>query len=69
MMYYKKIVNIQTGEEKIIEFTAEEIAEHEANGIAWAKEQEVQKERALRRAELIARLGLTEEEAQILFFT
>lgn len=67
MMYFEKIVNIQTGEETIREFTAQEIAEREASDIELAKAQKLQEERALRRAELIAKLGLTEEEADILF--
>jgi hypothetical protein len=69
MMYIEKIVNIQTGEETIREFTAQEIAEREASDIELAKARKFQEDRALKRAEIIARLGLTEEEAAILFFT
>jgi hypothetical protein len=68
-MYIEKIVNIQTGEETIREFTAQEIAEREASDIELAKARKFQEDRALKRAEIIARLGLTEEEAAILFFT
>jgi hypothetical protein len=67
MMYFEKIVNIQTGEETIREFTAQEIAEREASDIELAKAQRLQEERALQRAEIIAKLGLTEEEVEILF--
>jgi hypothetical protein len=69
MMYIEKIVNIQTGEETIREFTAQEIAEREASDIELAKARKFQEDQALKRAEIIARLGLTEEEAAILFFT
>lgn len=69
MMYIEKIVNIQTGEETIREFTAQEIAEREASDIELANAQKLQEEQVLKRAEIIARLGLTEEEAAILFFT
>ena len=69
MMYFEKIVNIQTGEETIREFTAQEIAEREASDIELAEAQRLQEERALQRAEIIAKLGLTEEEVEILFFT
>jgi hypothetical protein len=69
MMYFEKIVNIQTGEETIREFTAQEIAEREASDIELAEAQRLQEERALQRAEIIAKLGLTEEEVAILFFT
>jgi hypothetical protein len=68
-MYIEKIVNIQTGEETIREFTAQEIAEREASDIELAKARKFQEDQALKRAEIIARLGLTEEEAAILFFT
>jgi hypothetical protein len=68
-MYFEKIVNIQTGEETIREFTAQEIAEREASDIELAEAQRLQEERALQRAEIIAKLGLTEEEVEILFFT
>ena len=69
MMYFEKIINIQTGEETIREFTAQEIAEREASDIELAEAQRLQEERALQRAEIIAKLGLTEEEVAILFFT
>jgi hypothetical protein len=67
-MYFEKIVNIQTGEETIREFTAQEIAEREASDIELAEAQRLQEERALQRAEIIAKLGLTEKEVEVLFF-
>jgi hypothetical protein len=69
MMYFEKIINIQTGEETIREFTAQEIAEREASDIELANARKLQEEQALKRAEIIAKLGLTEEEVAILFFT
>jgi hypothetical protein len=64
-MYYEKIVNAQTGEEIIREYTSEEIAEIEANILKGKKEaEELDAKKALRNAALskLIDLGLTEEE-------
>lgn len=63
-------VNCTTGEETVIELTAEEIAEIEAAQAIFAaqeKEREAQEAAdALAKAALLERLGITEEEAKLL---
>jgi hypothetical protein len=66
MTYFERIVNIETGEEFMREYTKEEIAEVE---LAQAKAAE----RAIKEAEIannktaiLAKLGITEEEAKLL---
>ena len=69
-MYFERIIDAQTGEETIREFTANEIAELEASraqGEAQrAIELEEAKAKAEARAQILDRLGLTDEEASIL---
>ena len=66
----KIVVDCSTGEVSEIELTAEEVAQREADAIAYAeaKAQEdadkVAKEAA--KADLLARLGITAEEAALL---
>ena len=61
-----KIVNCETGEEIVRDATAEEIAQMQtqAENDAVAKAQAEAKETA--KADLLERLGITEEEAQLL---
>lgn len=66
----KIIVNCETGEQEIIPLTAEEIAEREAaqaqaeaDAAARAAEEAAKAEA---RAALLARLGITEDEAKLL---
>lgn len=65
-MYQEKIINIQTGEITMRDFTEEEIAEAKKNELEHKKLlEEIQKKEELRRTafnKLIA-LGLTAEEA------
>ena len=65
-MYKEKIVDIQTG--KIIErdFTEEEIAKVEAAKIEAVKRLEEAKAKQLARKAIFEKLGLSEEEAQLL---
>jgi hypothetical protein len=66
----KIIVNCETGEVTEVELTAEEIAQREADRIAHeAKKAEEATNAALRaeqKAGLLARLGITAEEAELL---
>jgi DNA-binding transcriptional regulator YhcF (GntR family) len=66
----KLVVNCETGEQTIVPFTAEEIAEMEANNKAFAEAQAKREAEAKAKAEAKAsalaklqELGLTEEEA------
>jgi hypothetical protein len=65
-MLNEKIIDLQTGEETIREFTENEIAEIE---VAVAKAQakaEAEAAKAHERAALLERLGITAEEAALL---
>jgi hypothetical protein len=69
-MLKKKIVNVQTNEEIIVDLTKDEISEVElaqAEAQAAAKAQaEVEAAKFAEKAALLERLGITEEEAQLL---
>lgn len=69
-MYKEKIFNAQTGEETWRDYTAAEIAEVEkAQADAAAKaaaEAQVKAEAAAAKAALLAKLGITEDEAKLL---
>jgi len=71
MQYTEKIVNVVTGEEIIRPYTQAEIAEYEAQAalLAQAKaEQELlAAQRSVDKAELLSRLGITADEAALLF--
>jgi hypothetical protein len=70
----KAIINCETGEQTIVELTAEEIAEREASATVYAQqkaqaEAEAQTKAELKasaRAKLISGTPLTEEEAAVL---
>lgn len=66
----KLIINCETGEQTEVELTAEEIAQREADA-AKAEADRVAKEaedeaKAIAKAELLAKLGITAEEAALL---
>ena len=66
----KLIINCETGEQTEVELTAEEIAQREADA-AKAEADKVAKEaedkaKAIAKAELLAKLGITAEEAALL---
>jgi hypothetical protein len=66
----KLIINCETGEQTEVELTAEEIAQREADA-AKAEADRVAKEaedkaKAKAKAELLAKLGITAEEAALL---
>ena len=64
--YIEKIVNVETGEETLREYTAAEIAEVNAAKIALDAKllEEEQKQEA--KSVLLDKLGITEEEAKLL---
>lgn len=66
----KIIVDCSTGEVSEIELTAEEVAQREADAIAHAeakaKEDADKAAAEVAKAELLARLGITAEEAALL---
>lgn len=64
------IVNCETGEQTVRDLTPEEIAEREAQAAAYAEQQAAAEAEAAAKAEakaaLLARLGMTAEEAALL---
>jgi hypothetical protein len=66
----KIIVNCETGETLEVELTAEEVAQREADAQAFAeaKAQEdfAKAAKAAEKADLLAKLGITEDEAKLL---
>lgn len=66
----KIVVNCETGEVQEVELTAEEIAQREADAKAFAeakaKEEADAAAKAAAKAELLDRLGITEDEAKLL---
>jgi hypothetical protein len=66
----KKIINVVTGEETIVELTAEEIAadlaEQEAIRLRNEETAEAEAAKATEKAALLAKLGITEDEARLL---
>lgn len=66
-MYYHKTVNTETGEETIVELSAAEIAVIEANIARVNSELAEAEAKAAARTALLERLGITAEEAALLF--
>jgi hypothetical protein len=66
----KLIVDCSTGVTTEVELTAEEIAQREADAAAFAEikaaEEAAVQAKAEARTEILAKLGLTEEEAKVL---
>ena len=61
-----RIHNQESGETIDREMTAEEFSAYEEAKVEQALRAEAEKEKAQKRAELLDRLGLTEDEARIL---
>lgn len=61
-----KIVNVETGEEIEREMTADEIAQQEANKVEALSAKEAEAAKAAEKAALLAKLGITEDEAKLL---
>lgn len=58
--------NIETGEITQRDMTTEELAEFESNKIAAEAKVQLKAEAAVAKAALLAKLGITEEEAKLL---
>jgi ubiquinone biosynthesis protein Coq4 len=69
-MTTKLVVDCSTGIVEEIALTAEEIAQREADALAAAEAESArlteEADKAAKKAELLERLGITEEEAQLL---
>jgi hypothetical protein len=66
----KLIINCETGEQTEVELTADEIAQREADAIAYEAEKKAKEAdaatKATAKAELLDKLGITAEEAALL---
>jgi hypothetical protein len=69
----KLVINCETGEQNLVPLTAEELAQREADDVAWAAEKAAREAAAQAAAEAKASgiakllaLGLTEDEANAL---
>jgi len=62
----KLIVNVETGEETVREFTAEELTQKAIDETIQVTRQAEAEAKAAQRQALLTRLGITEEEARIL---
>jgi len=69
-MTTKIIVDCSTGMVEEVELTEDELAQREADRIAFeaaeAERLEAEAEKVARRAEILERLGLTEDEAKLI---
>jgi acyl-CoA reductase-like NAD-dependent aldehyde dehydrogenase len=66
MTYTEKIIDVTTGEETIRPYTKDEVAEVE-KAIAKAEAQaEAEAQKATEKSALLAKLGITEDEARLL---
>lgn len=68
MLIVEKNFDVQTGEETIIEReeTPQEKAEREQFEVRIAEQNKLASEQAAKRAEILAKLGITEDEAKLL---
>jgi hypothetical protein len=62
-----KIVNVETGEEIEREMTAAEIAQAKADEAEHKAQVKAEQDRLAEKAALLAKLGITENEAKLLF--
>lgn len=61
-----KIVNIETGEEIVRDANAEELAQMEKDAASYAAELVAKAEAEAKKAALLDKLGITEDEAKLL---
>ena len=66
MTLNEKIVNVLTGEETIRPYTAEEIAEVEAERVKIAARQKELQDKETARLAVLEKLNITQEEAKLL---
>ena len=71
MTLTKLIVDCSTGLSTEVELTAEEVAQHEADAVAYAEQKVLDDAAAAKaatdKAALLAKLGITADEAKLLF--
>ena len=60
------IHNVETGEQIVRDMTADELAEYELGANARAKREEAEAQAKAEKMEILAALGLTEDQAKVL---
>jgi hypothetical protein len=65
-MSIHKIIDVTTGEETLLNYTKEEVAEQEASQASIAATTKAHAERLEAKAALLERLGITADEAALL---
>jgi len=66
MTYIHKIIDLATGEEKEVQYTKAELDEVKANEAAEAAKATELAAKAAEKAALLAKLGITDDEAKLL---
>ena len=66
MTYFEKIVDVETGEETIRPYTKQEIDEVEKAILETQSISEIEANKAAEKAALLAKLGITADEAKLL---
>ncbi|NBV01625.1 MAG: hypothetical protein EBS14_00305 [Burkholderiaceae bacterium] len=59
-------IDAVTGEETVIPYTAEEVAEHEAMVAKVLSDKKAEEDAVIAKAALLAKLGITADEAKLL---
>ncbi|CAB4159722.1 hypothetical protein UFOVP720_21 [uncultured Caudovirales phage] len=65
-MSVHKIVDVTKGTETLVDYTEQELAEQEASKTKIAEQEFLAAQRAVDRAALLERLGITADEAELL---
>jgi hypothetical protein len=66
MTYFERIVNVETGEVTERPYTAKEIKDLEAKQVEIESMAKAEAQKAAEKAALLAKLGITEDEAKLL---
>ena len=62
----KLVFNVETGEELLIDFTQQELAQQEKDIATWLKNVAANEKITVAKASLLLKLGITAEEAKLL---
>ena len=63
----KLVFNVETGEELLIDFTQQELAQQEKDIATWLENVAANDKITLAKASLLLKLGITADEAKLLF--
>ena len=62
----KLVFNVETGEELLIDFTQQELAQQEKDIATWLKNVAANEKITVAKASLLLKLGITDDEAKLL---